>query len=86
MEIVRPRESAEFRARDSLLEETLRSDGVPFPIASEYPLVLAEEGALYSYCLKESGDTVAHANLWPRQLINARGRPVLSGSVRTAAP
>src|SRR4051794_34006001 len=63
-----PRTAREFSERDALLTKSLREDGAPFPIASEYPLVLSAAGARFSYCLGLEGKIAAHANLWPREL------------------
>jgi GNAT superfamily N-acetyltransferase len=93
--VFNPYTVAERAARDELLQAALRPEPLPFGIAAEYPLVLGERGAQHSYCatLRGGGAVVAHANLWPRQLIApsdgegpARLRAVgLVGNVATSA-
>ena len=89
MSIVHPQTSAQREQRDVLLASSLRLDGSPFPIAAEYPLVLSEGGTQYSFCLGEPDAPLAHANLWPRRLINQTHDVVLNigliGNVATSS-
>jgi N-acetylglutamate synthase-like GNAT family acetyltransferase len=70
--VFHPETEGHREERDALLQISLRPEPLPFPIASEYPLVLTEKGNKYSYCAAKTDDPkkkiIAHANLWPRQL------------------
>jgi GNAT superfamily N-acetyltransferase len=68
MRLSHPETPAARTARNRLLQTTLRDARAPFAIAAEYPVVLGEDGARYSYCLEDGSALVAHANLWPRIL------------------
>ena len=67
-------------ARDRLLVECLRPDHpTDYPIASEYPLVLAQNGTKHSLCMTQKGDqcaargVIAHANIWLRTMLPDSG-------------
>lgn len=77
MEFRHPRPQ-EIAARDALLATALRPDGSPFPIAAEYPLVLAPGQTRFSHILCADADLVAHANLLPRRLVAPDGTYLLS--------
>lgn len=87
-----PNHASHFKQRNGLLQEALRPEPLPFAIATEYPIVLGEDGASFSYCAAFTDDPknqiVAHANLWPRSLWHAASKrtiPVgLVGNVATA--
>src|SRR5262245_22456764 len=87
--LIHPETETLRAARDALLAASLRPDGAPFRVAREYPIVLAAEGARFSYCLAGEGDAetvVAHANLWPRKLRSADGgREIAVGLVGNVA-
>lgn len=89
MRFFHPKTVADFSARDRLLTHALRAEWAPFPIATEYPLVLSESGVHTSYCLGEGETILAHANLWPRLMIDQQGtreiRIGLVGNVATDA-
>jgi len=70
MRIFHPSSPAAFAARNRLLQAALRPMKTPFPIAREYPLVLAPDAGRYSYCVANGDRLVAHANLWPRRLVD----------------
>lgn len=59
-----------FAARDSLLQAALRPEPLPFQIAAEYPLVLNRNNSDCSYCVTRQNEVIAHANLWPRVLVD----------------
>lgn len=69
-----PSKPEDYRVRDELLQKCLRPDPLPFPIRDEYPIVLAEEGRVYSYCQNQNNRMCSHANLWPRNVIDRQGR------------
>src|SRR5688572_20896533 len=86
MRLFHPVTPAARAARDRLLAAALREGGAPFPIAAEYPLVLADDAAAWSYCLGEADDVAAHANLWPRLLVDrTAGREIPIGLVGNVA-
>ncbi len=68
--ISHPITNEHFAGRDQLLQEALRPQPLPFQITAEYPLVLNHADSAYSYCVTHGGNIVAHANLWPRVLID----------------
>ncbi len=69
-----PSTDTEFSNRDSLLQVCLRPDPLPFLIRAEYPIVLANSGSDFSYCLNFQNRLCSHANLWPRSVIDRQGR------------
>ena len=87
--IFHPKTEAEFAARDALLQAALRDGEKPYPIADEYPLVLAPDAARFSYCAEAAEFPVgAHANLWPREFHfkdGTRYKVGLVGNVATQA-
>ncbi len=87
MRFFHPSRSAEFSARNRLLQESMRPAAPLFAIESEYPIVLSREFPLFSVCCEESELIVAHANLWPRRILGADGNTVakvgLVGNVAT---
>lgn len=87
MDIFHPQTKTHFRERNQMLQESLRPGDAPFAIEDEYPLVLAEAQAAFSYCLSREDRIVAHANLFPRQLSTETGcHPIgLIGNVATDA-
>ena len=70
MTLYHPTESHQFKVRDALLQKSLRPEQLPFPIASEYPLVLGPQGNAFSYCYNHLGQLCSHANLWPRRVFD----------------
>ncbi len=86
---IHPSAPQQFRQRNELLQKCLRPEPLPFPIEAEYPIVLAPEGSIYSYCVYEGEEICSHANLWPRRAINELGEEAfrlgLVGNVATDA-
>jgi GNAT superfamily N-acetyltransferase len=74
MSLYHPKEPIHFQHRNQLLQDCLRPDPLPFPIEQEYPIVLAPEGQIYSYCHDYQNQLCSHANLWPRKVINTSGQ------------
>ena len=68
MQIFHPRDGIQRSALLRLLQDGLRPDGAPYPIETEYPLVLGAGKEAFSYCLGTQKEPVAHAHLWPRRL------------------
>jgi len=72
------------------LQEALRPQQPLFPVPSEYPTVLSQQSILHSHCLIVDGQVVAHANLWPRSLVDEVTGEALAvgliGNVATALP
>jgi N-acetylglutamate synthase-like GNAT family acetyltransferase len=60
--------------RDELLTTSLRDSNYHLNYSEEYPLVLAPEAQVHSWCVHSHGKLVAHANLWPRQLLHTSGQ------------
>jgi len=58
--------------RDELLQSSLRPASPMFPIAAEYPIVLARDASNLSLGLIEDQHVIAHANLWPRVLTDQK--------------
>lgn len=87
MNTYNPIKPEDFKVRDQLLTLCLRPDPLPFPIRDEYPLVLSEEGKIFSYCKNQNNRLCSHANLWPRTLVDRqhreKGRIGLVGNVAT---
>jgi GNAT superfamily N-acetyltransferase len=91
LRLTHPTTASLLASRDRLLTRALRSGGAPWPIAAEYPIVLGEAGTAWSWCLvgEETGgsgesEVVAHANLWPRELVSTEAVQVgLVGNVAT---
>jgi len=66
-----PESPKEIAERDRLLQAALRPFPTLFPIAQEYPTVLSSQDVRYSWGLySDSQHLVAHANLWPRVLLD----------------
>ena len=88
MDFISPESATILASRDRLLQEALRPAGPLFPVAAEYPIVLARDAASLSHCLVLDHQVVAHANLWPRHLedpVGCRSFAVgLVGNVATA--
>lgn len=82
MRISHPCNESEFKARNRLLQACLRDATTSYDIASEYPLVLSQSGANFSWCGFIGSDLVAHINLWPRRVHNRKIGIV--GNVATA--
>ncbi len=57
-------------SRNKLLQKVLRPEKAIIPIESEYPTVLTNTNSKYSYCLYHKEEIIAHANLWPRKLVD----------------
>ncbi|MEZ4741654.1 MAG: GNAT family N-acetyltransferase [Bdellovibrionota bacterium] len=73
--------------RNELLQRSLRPERTDYPIEIEYPIVLSSLYSEYSICAIRDGDVIAHANLWPRSLVNVHSRETykvgLVGNVAT---
>ncbi|RZA11581.1 MAG: GNAT family N-acetyltransferase, partial [Proteobacteria bacterium] len=69
-----PSKAEHFKERNALLQVCMRPDPLPFPVEQEYPIVLAEDGKGFSYCLKHNNRICSHANLWPRTVVDRLGR------------
>ncbi|MBC7661473.1 MAG: GNAT family N-acetyltransferase [Chitinophagaceae bacterium] len=69
-----PSKPEHFKARNALLQLCMRPDPLPFPVEQEYPIVLAEQGKEFSYCLNHNNRICSHANLWPRTVIDRQNR------------
>ena len=69
MQVFHPNDGIQRSALLRLLQDGLRPDGAPFPIESEYPLVLGAGKEAFSYCVGTQKAPVAHAHLWPRRLV-----------------
>ncbi len=74
-EFCEPKGDTEIAIRDKMLQQTLRPGGSsPYPIAAEYPLVLAPSRPSRSLCIapkghkKGSRSFLAHASILPRQM------------------
>ena len=80
-------QSRNIEKRNTLLQTSPRPDPLPYKIQSEYPIVLDPNNCEFSHCLEEDGDILAHANLWPRLLVNQQGKTIaklgLIGNVAT---
>ncbi|SMF55344.1 GNAT family N-acetyltransferase [Pseudobacteriovorax antillogorgiicola] len=87
MAIACPQTESHIALRNQLLQNALRPEPLPFKIQSEYPIVLGEKGTEFSHCLFHDDRIVAHANLWPRDLMDSLGQRVakvgLIGNVAT---
>lgn len=73
-----PTSTSALEQRDSFLTATLRDHPLKWSYRDEYPLVLSESAAQSSYCLFEQDTIVAHASLWPRQLVHASAQKIIS--------
>jgi len=77
----------QFEQRHQLLQETLRPEKLPFPIQAEYPIVLDPTQCQFSHGFIVGEQLIAHANLWPRNIIDRDGqimaRVGLIGNVAT---
>lgn len=84
LDISHPKDIA---SRNILLQQALRPVDAIIPIESEYPTVLTGSNHDYSYCLYHDKEIIAHANLWPRKLVNKDSNVVskigLIGNVAT---
>jgi GNAT superfamily N-acetyltransferase len=69
-----PTSASDFLERDQLLATSLRDAEYRWNYATEYPLVLAPEAQGISWCVHSQGSLVAHANLWPRRLVQQSGQ------------
>ena len=87
MVLYHPTAPEHFLMRNALLQTCLRPDPLPFTIEREYPIALAPENARFSYCMKDGERFCSHANLWPRDVVDAQGRELfrlgLVGNVAT---
>lgn len=81
-----------YSQRNDLLQESLREPNSEFLISEEYPIVLTKDQSEYSFGItipekKSSSRLVAHANLWPRVVVNQSKEPItkigLVGNVAT---
>lgn len=63
-----PNSNSDFAQRSKLLQRTMRHPEDPFAIETEYPIVLDPHSSSLSLCGFESGELVAHLNVWPRLL------------------
>lgn len=87
MDIFSPKNKDMMIFRNTLLSKCLRQNPYPFDIQEEYPIVLSSDGYIHSYCVKIGNDLVAHANLWPREIVypnqNFYMKVALIGNVAT---
>lgn len=87
MTYIRICQPQDLTERNRLLQECLRPEPLPFPIATEYPLVLSPEEMEFSYGIFQEDKICSHANLWPRRVLNLTGEEVfkvgLVGNVAT---
>lgn len=87
MTIIKNVSTQDLAQRNQLLQNCLRPEPLPYPIQSEYPIVLNPDCHDYSHCLYDEDRVIAHANLWPRYLVDDKGRTVakigLIGNVAT---
>lgn len=78
MQVYHPSEDEQFRQRNKLLQACLRPEPLPFAIEQEYPIVLAAGGRAFSFCQDHLGKICSHANLWPRKVIDLKGKEICS--------
>lgn len=87
MKVMHPSQPEEFNHRNLLLTQSLRPETLEFPVASEYPIVLSQSHAEFSFIAVDGTSLLTHANWWPRHLIAADGRTMdkiaLIGNVAT---
>lgn len=71
MIIRNPEKPMEIADRNTLLQDCLRPEKLPFNIDAEYPTVLTKESVNTSYCMYSAENKiVAHASLWIRDVVN----------------
>ena len=70
LKISNPQTTEDYEVRNALLASSLRDTPTSWKYESEYPLVLSPANSNTSWCLHTAGKIVAHANLWPRELLN----------------
>ena len=70
MYIASPKSDQEFQLRDRLIQACLRPEPLNYDVSSEYPIVLNRNSPSHSYCIFNHDEIVAHANLWPRTIVN----------------
>ncbi|MFW7379367.1 MAG: GNAT family N-acetyltransferase [Oligoflexus sp.] len=87
MEMGPLKSASHLQQRNRLLQQTLRPTNLPFSIQTEYPIVLDTKNNQLSHGLIIDDKLIAHANLWPRNLIDSRGHTIsrvgLVGNVAT---
>ena len=74
MQFLSPSSKKLIKERNRLLGECLREEPQDFPIEKEYPIVLDPMFPHFSHCLKEGSKIIAHANIWPRVMVDASQR------------
>lgn len=74
MKVMHPSQPEEFNRRNRLLALSLRPETLDFPVVSEYPIVLSQAHAEFSFIAVDGSSLLTHANWWPRHLIAADGR------------
>ena len=86
--LIHPDTETLITARNELLQRTLRPIPAEIPIESEYPIVLDPRHSDLSFCVTSVTGVSAHANLWPRKVIDASGSVIahigLIGNVATS--
>lgn len=82
-----PIDANQLSNRNRMLSVSLRPDGLSFPITAEYPIVLNPGHPEYSFVVTKADQLVAHANWWPRQVVDQNhqnvARIALIGNVAT---
>ena len=86
--LIHPDTEILIAARNQLLQRTLRPVPAEIPIESEYPIVLDPKNSDLSFCVTGTNGVSAHANLWPRKVIDTSGSVIahigLIGNVATS--
>ena len=77
LKISNPQTTDDYEVRNALLARSLRETPTSWKYESEYPLVLSPASSNTSWCLHTAGKIVAHANLWPRELLNVSPERVM---------
>ncbi len=78
MIIRHPKTEEEIQSRNALLQTSLRPADMNFPVTDEYPLVLSSDNCSYSYCQFNGDRVIAHFNLYPKEVIDAKGKTCLN--------
>ncbi len=82
-----PIDANQLSDRNRMLSVSLRPDDLSFPITAEYPIVLSPEHPEFSFVVTKADQLIAHANWWPRQVVDQNHQNVsliaLIGNVAT---